>query len=257
MRWAGLRGAGGGRASWIQIVLCGAALGCSAAGQYVRTTGACTEQRDACETRCERLGDQRDCLASCLLDAKLCMKAQGNTAPLVGASPARISEDKALLVDLVGQRPQHSPELKVELGGPVQVIDAAHQFDPGGRIAVTFTLPEDIREAEIALAHAPVGDGTNCFVTITLGDKTLAGRYAPPRGKDGRLTVETWNLTPQINALDPEARAKPLTLFVYNNDAAGSSAPYRLGSIQFFYRTLKMEAPTGEAPDNRALSAPR
>ena len=32
-------------------------LGCSAAGQYVRTTGACAEQRDGCEARCARLGD--------------------------------------------------------------------------------------------------------------------------------------------------------------------------------------------------------
>ncbi len=253
MRWGGARSAG--PAVWI-LAVAGAA-GCSAAGQYVRTTGACAEQRDTCEARCARLGDQRDCLASCLLDARLCMRAQGDTAPLVGAAPARISEDKALLVDLVGQRPQHSPELKVTLGGPIEVVDAAHQLAPGGRIAVTFTLPEDIREAEIALAHAPVGDGTNCFVTITLGDATLAGRYAPPRGKDGRLTVETWNLTPQINALDPEARTRPLTLFVYNNDAAGSTAPYRLGSIQFFYRTLKLEGQPAEAPGNRAVSAPR
>ena len=233
------------------------ALGCSAAGQYVHTTGACADARTVCETRCDRLGDKRDCMASCLLDARLCMRAQGNTAPLVGGAPARVSEDKALLVDLDGARPKHSPELSVELGGPVEVVDAAHQLGPGGRVAVTFTLPADIREAEIVLTHAPVGDGTGCFVTITLGEKTLAGRYAPPRGKDGRLTPETWNLTPLINELSPEARARPQTLFIFNNNAAGSTHPYRLASIQFFYKTLKLDDAEGDNPPNRAVTAPR
>lgn len=231
--------------------------GCSAAGQYVHTTGACAEARDTCETRCDRLGDKRDCMAACLLDARLCMRAQGDTAPLVGAAPARVSEDKALLVDLFGKRPKHSPELQVELGGPVEPVEAAHQFAPGGRIGVTFTLPADIREAEIALAHAPVGDGTGCFVTITLGQKTLAGRYAPPRSKDGKPTVETWNLTPLINEMSPEERAKPQTLFIYNNDAAGSVQPYRLATIQFFYKTLTLARPPAESPGNRSVNAPR
>ncbi len=235
----------------------GLVVGCSAAGQYVQTTGTCTDERAECETRCERLGDKRDCLASCLLDARLCMRAQGKLAPPGAEEPARVSEDKALLVDLFGQRPKHSPELSVELGGAVEVIDAAHQFGPGGRIGVTFTLPANLREAEIALAHAPVGDGTGCFVTITLGQQTLAGRYAPPRGKGGALTVETWNLTPLINQMSAEQRAQPQTLFIYNNDAAGSTQPYRLASIQFFYKTLELKGPAQETPGNRAVTAPR
>lgn len=231
--------------------------GCSAAGQYVHTTGACTDQRDACEARCSRLGDQRDCLADCLLEARLCMRAQGGDRLPGKPPPARVSEDKALLVDLFGQRPEHSPELSVTLGGPVEAADGAHRFAPGGRIAVEFTLPADIREAEIALTHGPVGDGTNCFVTITLGQKTLAGRYAPPRPREGRLAVETWNLTPLINGLSPEARAAPMTLVVYNNDVAGSTAPYRLSSIQFFYKTLTLTEPPAEGPSNQNLTAPR
>lgn len=240
-------------AAWAAV-----ALGCSAAGQYVHTTGACATGRDACEAQCARLGDDRDCLAQCLVDAKLCMKAQGVTGrTLAGDAPARISEHKALLVDLFGGRPKHSPELTVELGGPVQAVEGAHELGPGGRISVAFTLPADIREAELTLAHGPVGDGTRCFVTITLGQKTLAGRYAPPRGKDGALVTESWNLTPLINALDPETRAAPLTLFVYNNDAAGSAAPYRLGSVQLTYRTLSVPPnPEGDVPA-RAVSAPR
>jgi len=251
-------GSGGRRIGlWSGAAAMAVTLGCSMAGQYVHTTGACSDERTGCEARCERLTDKRDCMAGCLLDARMCMRAQGDTAPMVGDGPVRISEDKALLVDLFGPRPKHSPELSVELGGDVQPIEAAHQFGPGGRIGVTFTLPADIREAEIALAHGPVGDGTGCFVTITLGEKTLAGRYAPPRTQDGRLAVETWNLTPLLNEMSPEDRAKPQTLFIFNNDAAGSTQPYRLATIQFFYKTLTLQQPARERPGNRAFTAPQ
>lgn len=231
--------------------------GCSGAGQFVNATGTCAVQKSECETRCQRLQDARDCEASCLLQAKLCMRAQGEKGPGIDLTkPARISDYKALIVDLFSDRPRHSPELAVEVT-QAQVVDGVHRFAPGGTLSVAFELPADTREAELALTHAPEGDGTGCFITITLGDKTLAGRYAPPRGADGKLKVETWNLTPMLNELGPSEGPRAMRLFIYNNQAAGSTKGYRLGSVQVFYRTLSVRPAESPDTDNRSLSAPR
>lgn len=191
------------------------------------------------------------------MQAKLCMRAQGDKGPGIDlTTPARISDYQALLVDLVGERPRHSPELEVETH-QAEPIDGAHRLAPGGTLSVTLPLPADTREAEIALSHGPEGDGTGCFITITVGDKTLAGRYAPPRSADGALKVETWNLTPILNALGPADGPRPMRLFIYNNQAAGSTQGYRLSAIQIFYRTLSAKPDASPDASNRSLTAPR
>lgn len=219
-----------------------AAMGCTGASEFVHTTGTCTTSRETCEGRCQRLTDDRDCKEACLDDARRCMKARARNAGGIieqaGDAPPRISELKALLVDFDGARPKHSPELGVELSGEVEPFDGVHRLHPGGGVGIEFTLPDHLREAEVVVQHAPEGDGTNCFVTLTVGDHPLASRYAPPRSKGGAPYPETWNLTPLLDALRAAQEKGPLVLYIYNNQAAGSAAPYRLRSVQFLYRTL-------------------
>lgn len=265
------------RAALIAMGIAGLAAACTGGSQVVYATGTCQTQNERCNARCERLGDARECVESCLLDARLCMKAQGSGGPVFGGAsePPRISEHKALLVDFSGERPRASPELTVELTGTVEAFDGVHRLQPGGGVGVRFLLPEDLREAEVLIEHAPGGDGTDCFVTITVGSHALASRYAPPRTKGGALRTETWNLTPLIETLRAEQQGdapegaqagaqekRPLVLFIYNNQAAGSRAPYRLGTVQLLYRTLAL--PPGARPDaasegrsNSSFTAPR
>lgn len=239
------------------------ALGCTGANEFVHTTGACTTTRETCEARCQRLNDDRDCKEHCVADARRCMKTRARNAGGVieraGDAPPRISELKALLVDFDGARPKHSPELAVKLTGEVEPFDSVHRLHPGDGVGITFTLPDDLREAEVVIQHAPEGDGTNCFVTITAGDHPLASRYAPPRSKNAAIYPETWNLTPLLDALRAAQEKGPLVLYIYNNQAAGSAAPYRLRSVQFLYRTLA--AAPGSAPEeglrSRDVSAPQ
>lgn len=258
------------RAALIMLGVAGLAAACTGGSQVVYATGTCQTQNERCNARCERLGDARECVESCLLDARLCMKAQGSGGARIfgeASEPPRISEHKALLVDFSGERPRASPELTVELTGTVEAFDGVHRLQPGGGVGVRFRLPEDLREAEVLIEHAPGGDGTDCFVTITVGSHALASRYAPPRTKGGALRTETWNLTPLIETLRAEQAGpqdkggqagtqeggqeqQPLVLFIYNNQAAGSRAPYRLGTVQLLYRTLAL--PSGARPDSSA-----
>lgn len=244
------------------LVMTLAALGCTGASEFVQTSGACTTARETCEARCARLNDDRECKEACLGDARRCMKAQGRTGGETvaqGEGAPRISELKALLVDFDGARPKHSPELAVRLSGEVEPFEGAHRLHPGGGVGIEFTLPDDLREAEVVIQHAPEGDGTNCFVTITVGDHPLASRYAPPRSKNVAQYPETWNLTPLLDALRAQQARGPLVLYIYNNQAAGSAAPYRLRSVQFLYRTLARvpgAADPEEGLPTRSLSAP-
>lgn len=250
------------RMMWVwALAAAGGLAACTGAGEVVYATGTCRLEHDACNQRCGRLVEPRECTERCLLDARLCMRAQGS-AGLEGAGlppPPKISELKALLVDLSGERPRHSPELAVNLTGTVEALDGVHRLAPGGGVGVTFTLPPDLREAELMVTHAPGGDGTGCFVTITVGSVPLASRYAPPRAKGGALVTETWPLTPLIETLRAEQEKGPLVLFIYNNAAAGSKAPYRVGSVQLLYRTFATppEAVPSEGRSNRSFTAPR
>lgn len=242
------------------LAAAGALVACTGGSQVVYATGTCRAENDACNQRCERLVEQRECVEACLLDARLCMKAQGSRGvAAVGEAPPKISAHKALLVDLSGERPRHSPELAVNLAGTVEAFDGVHRLAPGGGVGVTFTLPADLREAELMITHAPGGDGTGCFVTITVGSQPLASRYAPPRAKGGALVTETWALTPLLDTLRAEQEKGPLVLFIYNNQAAGSTAPYRLGSVQLLYRTLAAapDAAPSEGRPNNSLTVPR
>ncbi|MCB9554200.1 MAG: hypothetical protein H6705_20415 [Myxococcales bacterium] len=244
--------------------LAGLLAACTGGSQVVYATGTCKTEHERCDARCGRLVDQRECTEGCLLAARQCMKAQGQgseagLAAMAAGEPPRISEHKALLVDFSGERPKGSPELGVELTGEVEAFDGVHRLMPGGGVGVRFTLPADLREADLVIEHAPGGDGTGCYVTITVGSVPLASRYAPPRTKQGALIAETWQLTPLLDTLRAEQEKGPLTLFIYNNQAAGSTAPYRIGSLQLLYRTLATApgATPGEGQPTRSLTAPR
>ncbi|MCA9538123.1 MAG: hypothetical protein KC620_04510 [Myxococcales bacterium] len=222
--------------------LAGLAVSCSSAVGFSTVTGTCSAERDTCMSRCDRLVDGRDCEMACDFEGRQCERAQSGGAGLRADRP-KISDYQVMLVDLFGPTPRASDTAVVELGGSVESKGGAHHFAPGATIKIEYTLPPHIREAELALTHGPGGDGTGCYITMTFGPNTLAGRYAPPRSADDSLRVETWNLTEQIAGKD---EAQKVTLFIYNNASAGSKTPYRLAGVQLFYRTLAPSADTVE-----------
>ena len=86
------------------------------------------------------------------------------------------------------------------------------------------------------LTHAPQGNGTACFVTMTFAGQTLVGRYAPPKPDKGRARVERWNLTPHLTPPTQTDESRNYTLFIYNNQNAGSTEGYRLAGVELYHR---------------------
>ena len=139
------------------------------------------------------------------------------------------------IVDLMGKRPFHSKAVKVTLSG-ASVGKGGHVLAPGGSLKLDFMLPATTRDAELVVTHAPEGTGTACFVTMTFADQTLVGRYAPPKADKGRARVERWNLTPHLADPVQGGEERGYTLFIYNNQNAGSTEGYRLAGVELYYR---------------------
>ena len=110
------------------------------------------------------------------------------------------------------------------VGVPVGVLlvrqPVTHLVVPGGA-------------AELRLS--PLGG----FITMTVGPKTLVGRYSPPRLMNGRLKEESWNLTPDLDTFPVSDGKRTIKLFLYNNEKAGSKDPYHLASIELHYRAFE------------------
>lgn len=213
--------------------------GCAGAVTMARFSGACAEEHAECAAACGNLADDRECLLRCDFEGRMCSRQQDGSD--LGRGLARrpqASEDRAFLIDLFGPIIRHSQAVAVETRGDVQPIDGAHAFAPGASLQARFTLPARVREVELILTHAPGGLGTACFVTATVGEQTLLGRYAPPRpGEKGpRLRVETFNLTPMLKAADGP---QEMSVFLYNNDNAGSTEPYHLAGVQLTYKVIE------------------
>ena len=96
----------------------------------------------------------------------------------------------------------------VSFRGEARSTDAAWEVLPGGLLQVTFALPANTREAELLVDHAC--SGVPCFVTLSLGEKALAARYAPPRRvPGGKLHRDVWPLTPHASVVADHLQQRP------------------------------------------------
>ncbi len=231
---------------WISLGL----LGCAGAAQVTMVSGSCSTEFDGCMKTCSAIKDSVECELSCRFRAKQCARAQGTTGKSWLSKSPRLGDYQALLVDLSGRKALHSKKVELTLGpavGPNPAhLDSAKKthsghfvIPPGSHLAATFELPEDVREAELILTHAPGGEGTRCFITVTMGSKTIVGRYAPPRVQQGRLKEESWNLTPDLGSFPAQDGKRTMKLFLYNNETAGSTEPYHLASVELHYRAME------------------
>jgi hypothetical protein len=221
---------------WVGVVpllLWGCAGSVAISNQY---EGVCEAGHTRClADQCTGLKDGRDCALQCDFDARLCQRDQRGTV----VAGRRLSDDRALLVDLVGKGIRHSSAVRIKLNGSVAEVDGAHQFMPGASLQAAFDLPKDTRFAELHLLHAP--GGSNCFITVTVGDQTLLGRYSPPRVGPGELRRETWDLGKYLDVGGP---AQTIKIFLFNNKPGGSKDVYTLSGIELYYRAIEeREAP--------------
>ncbi len=198
-----------------------------------RFSGTCEEGHARCLTdRCTDLVDGRDCRLSCDFEARLCERGQRTGV----ASGRRLGSDQALLIDLMGPDIATSSAITLTKAGEIRPWKDARALMPGAFVKAEIKLPADVRLAELQLLHGPGGSGVGCFVTMSVNDKPVLGRYAPPRTKDGGLTRETWDLTRFITV---GGGPQTVTLFIFNNNTAGSTAPYLLGAVEVYYRAME------------------
>jgi hypothetical protein len=226
--------------------LCGASLAWGCAG-LVGTgggRGACQTEHERCVTQCgEDLAKPRDCELSCDYEARLCARRQNeeriasNVDPIV-AIP-ELGPPQTLSVDLrngrIGSNGPH-----VTFNGPAKPVEGAYQVDPGATLRMTFPVPAGAREAVLTLLHGAGGDGVGCFVTMAVGDQPVLARYAPPRtDAAGLLRPERWDVAfalPERGA--GEEAPTDVTVFLYNNQAAGSRSPYLIAAAELTYRSV-------------------
>lgn len=207
---------------------------CAGSKSIALFSGTCGTLHDSCVTRCDALKDSRECRFKCDFRARRCEQAQGGTADGV-AEDAALNSYQVAIVDLMGKRPLHSKTVKVTLTEATAAA-GGHVLAPGGTMKLEISLPARAREAELLLTHAPQGNGTGCFVTMTFAGQTLVGRYAPPKTDKGRARVERWNLTPHLSPPSQSGATRSYTLFIYNNQNAGSTEGYRLAGVELYYQ---------------------
>ena len=213
-------------------------VSCAGPARISILTGTCSRQLDTCMDRCKSRQDTLDCELMCRFRGKRCEGFQKTSGPEALSGREEIGGHKALLVDFMGATPQYSKGINLTLNGEVAPSNRMHTLKPGASITAEFTLPKSVRQAELKIRHGPGGTGVKCFVTMAVGSHVLAGRYAPPRTKDGRLRAERWNLTPQIDSWKESGDKRGVRLVIENNAASGSEEPYHIGSIILHYRAI-------------------
>lgn len=226
---------------WLTVPLFASGLAaCAGAIQFSNQfSGECERRYEACERElCTGLKDQRDCLQRCAYEARTCQRLQGESVAEQGGTPT-LSADQAFLVDLTQAQPKHSSAITWAMSPEAQLAEGRLTLPVGAHVKLSLALPARLYALEMHLVHGSGAEGTNCLVTATVNEQTLLGRYAPPRGKNGGLVREIFDLK---RFLPPsEAAGGALEFFLYNNAQAGSSRPYELSAIEFYYRAL--EAP--------------
>ena len=192
--------------------------------------GACGEERDRCVAEfCGMVKDTRECEANCDFEGRMCARRQGET----GAKTARMGDEKALLVDLFGKKIMHSSGMQFEQSGTLTQIPGGRALAPGAFVRMRVTLPPKLRQAELSLTHKP--GGAPCYLTVTVGEKTLLGRYSPPR--TAQMKTEVFDFTALI--VEDADAPQTIEVLVFNNGAAGSTADYHLASAQIFFRAME------------------
>lgn len=195
-------------------------------------TGACAEEQDRCVAeRCGMVKNSRECVESCEFEGRSCERRQGSKSLFT----ERLGDEKALLVDLFGERVRHSSAIKLTTSGRIERVKGGRALAPGAFLSMQVTLPPKIEQAEIVLTHRPGGEGTACYVTLTVGDKALLGRYSPAR--TATFKPESFSLTPLIEtgAKTPQTH----TIVLFNNASAGSTEPYVLAGVQILYKAME------------------
>lgn len=215
----------------VWFVFLGLFSGCAGMRELDFVTGQCAEERDRCVAeQCGQVIDPVPCEQECAYFARTCERRQGTE----GRPRARLGDDQAFLLDLRGKKPMHSSALQVQTGGEITPAEGHHTLSPGAFYTLQITLPPLTRQAEVVLTHRP--GGTPCYITLTAGGGTLLGRYQPAQSP--RMKAEVFDITKHLPPVEPGAPV-PVTLTVFNNDAAGSRVPYHLAEVQVFYRVLE------------------
>lgn len=206
--------------------------------------GACGAEHERCVAACRAdLVDPRDCELSCDFDARLCDRRasagreRANNVDRPGGR-VELGPPETIAVDFRGGRIQAEGAF-VTLKGAARPVDGAYEIGPGGTVRLVFPVPADAQAASLTLLHATGGDGVGCFITVAVGDQPLLGRYAPPRAtKAGHLRPERWDVGFALDAAATEDADSPrkVTVFLYNNQAAGSRSPYLVGAAELTYR---------------------
>lgn len=218
----------------------GLALGLTGCTAIMRTdvfNGSCGPEHERCVAACEEIRERQErnmCIDRCQIDSRACAARQRERPDeTIGINLEHrrvvtdLTEPVTQSVDFSAGRIQSSGA-SVNAQGEVRQAGDVFELMPGGILTIAFTLPPDAREAELLLEHGAGGGGTPCFVTVSLGEKAILGRYsAPRRGFDGVLKPERFNVTPNLPPpVGKESAARPFTLVVYNNAEAQSQAPY-------------------------------
>ena len=177
------------------LVLAVLLAGCATGPQLGVYTGTCSTEFDRCETHCSNLKDDRECVLRCRFQARQCERNQGTERRFFDdAKRSKVSDYKAILIDLSGKSPLASHGVTVVKRGPISSGGGHHRLQPGAILEFEIALPDNIRQAEMALTHGPAGRGTRCFISISIDDKAVVGRYVLPRRKGAKLTWETWSI---------------------------------------------------------------
>lgn len=225
--------------------------GCSSMMRTDTFKGACGPVHDQCVAGCKEIKDWETadtCISACQSESRRCeLRQRPGADDALGTDLTQrkavtdVGPPKVQLVDFSPGRIESSG-VSVNAQGAVRQAGDVFELMPGGSLTIGFTAPPDAREAELEIEHGAGGGGAPCFVTISLADKTLLGRYAAPRRSlDGVLKNEQFNLTPNLPAparSPDDTTPRPMTLVVYNNAELQSQSPYFVRRIRFTTREL-------------------
>ncbi|MEE2787159.1 MAG: hypothetical protein VX589_07445 [Myxococcota bacterium] len=214
-------------------------LGCAGPARISLLSGTCDTEFERCVKRCQTLKDPLNCELRCRFYGKFCQQARAEGVVTHVMAEKIISKYKVLMVDLETKNILHSNNAKFKIEGAYRYENGAYSLDPGATMVVAFEMPSSVRQADFVLRHGPGGSKVSCFVTIKMGVRIIGQRYSPPRSTTGRLRMEKWSLTPDLAQWpSTEDGRKTVTLTIHNNAQQGSKDPYRISSVELYYRTV-------------------
>ena len=213
--------------------------GCAGPARISLFSGTCDAQFERCTKGCQSLKDPLDCEIRCRFYGKTCESAQAGGTDSAMSAKNMIGDYEILMVDLESRNILSSKAAIFKIEGAHHYAQKSYLLAPGATLTTDFFLPANVRQADLVLRHAPAGTAVGCYVTIHIGDQTIGQRYAPPRSLKNRLRAEKWSLTQALTTWTTTADGrKTARLTIHNNKALGSTDPYRISSIELYYRTM-------------------